>query len=30
MSNNESLAVMKRFKDFLDPEGLLNPGKFFL
>lgn len=28
--HNESLAVMKRFKDFLDPEGLLNPGKFFL
>lgn len=28
--HGESLAVMKRLKDFLDPEGLLNPGKFFI
>jgi len=28
--HGESLAVMKRLKGFLDPEGLLNPGKFFL
>ena len=25
--HGESLALMKRVKDFLDPEGLLNPGK---
>jgi D-lactate dehydrogenase (cytochrome) len=28
--HGESLVLMKRVKEFLDPEGLLNPGKFFL
>jgi D-lactate dehydrogenase (cytochrome) len=28
--HGESLALMKRIKALLDPENLLNPGKFFL
>lgn len=27
--HGESLRVMKKIKEFFDPEGLLNPGKFF-
>jgi len=29
LEHGESLAIMKRLKNLLDPEGLLNPGKFF-
>jgi len=27
--DENTLALMKRLKDFFDPEGLLNPGKIF-
>ena len=27
--HGENLRVMKKIKEFFDPEGLLNPGKFF-
>lgn len=27
--HREGLVLMKRIKDLLDPEGLMNPGKFF-
>ena len=29
VEHGESLALMKRLKNLLDPENLLNPGKFF-
>jgi len=26
----KELAIMKRFKSFFDPKGIMNPGKMFL
>ena len=25
-----SLAIMKRFKNYFDPKGIMNPGKMFI
>jgi D-lactate dehydrogenase (cytochrome) len=30
MEHGEALEVMKSFKELLDPEELLNPGKIFI